>query len=140
MADLHTGGLFNIWQGNFRDILTDSKANDAISDFVARKIRERVKNHAVAEKLIPKKSWVRHTPDPDGNALLRGLQPAKCQIGRHKGNADRADHGHSWMTGISTSVEGRQTRIIARYSGSAPAYRARCEEVAAQGYQQLELA
>ena len=44
------------------------------------------------------------------------------------------------MTGISTSVEGRQTRIIARYSGSAPAYRARCEEVAAQGYQQLELA
>ena len=27
------------------------------------------------------------------------------------------------MTGINTNVEGKQTRIIARYSGSAPAYR-----------------
>ena len=45
---------FGIWQGNFRDILTDPKANDAISDFVARKIRQRVKDPAVAEKLIPK--------------------------------------------------------------------------------------
>ena len=45
---------FGIWQGNFRDILTDPKANDAISEFVARKIRRRVKDQAVAEKLIPK--------------------------------------------------------------------------------------
>jgi cation diffusion facilitator CzcD-associated flavoprotein CzcO len=45
---------FGIWQGNFRDILTDSKANDLISDFVARKIRQRVKDQTVAEKLIPK--------------------------------------------------------------------------------------
>ena len=45
---------FGIWQGNFRDILTDRKANDAITDFVARKIRQRVKDQAVAEKLIPK--------------------------------------------------------------------------------------
>jgi cation diffusion facilitator CzcD-associated flavoprotein CzcO len=45
---------FGIWQGNFRDILTDRKANALISDFVARKIRERVKDPAVAEKLIPK--------------------------------------------------------------------------------------
>ncbi len=45
---------FGIWQGNFRDILVDRKANALISDFVARKIRERVKDQAVAEKLIPK--------------------------------------------------------------------------------------
>jgi cation diffusion facilitator CzcD-associated flavoprotein CzcO len=45
---------FGIWQGNFRDILTDRKANAAISDFVARKIRERVKDPKVAEKLVPK--------------------------------------------------------------------------------------
>ena len=31
-------------------------------------------------------------------------------------------------------------RIIARYSGSAPAYRARCSEVAARGYRELKLA
>ena len=45
---------FGIWQGNFRDILTDRKANATISDFVARKIRQRVKDQALAEKLIPK--------------------------------------------------------------------------------------
>jgi cation diffusion facilitator CzcD-associated flavoprotein CzcO len=45
---------FGIWQGNFRDILTDREANALISEFVARKIRERVKDPAVAEKLIPK--------------------------------------------------------------------------------------
>ena len=45
---------FGIWQGNFRDILIDRKANATISDFVARKIRQRVKNPEVAEKLIPK--------------------------------------------------------------------------------------
>jgi cation diffusion facilitator CzcD-associated flavoprotein CzcO len=46
----------------------------------------------------------------------------------------------SWMTGINRNVEGKQTRIIARYSGSAPAYRARCDEVATNGYQELALA
>jgi len=45
---------FGIWQGNFRDILTDRTANALISDFVERKIRQRVKDPAVAEKLIPK--------------------------------------------------------------------------------------
>jgi cation diffusion facilitator CzcD-associated flavoprotein CzcO len=45
---------FGIWMGNFRDILVDRQANALISDFVARKIRGRVKDPAVAEKLIPK--------------------------------------------------------------------------------------
>jgi cation diffusion facilitator CzcD-associated flavoprotein CzcO len=45
---------FGIWQGNFRDILVDREANTLISDFVARKIRQRVKDPVVAEKLIPK--------------------------------------------------------------------------------------
>lgn len=45
----------------------------------------------------------------------------------------------SWMTGINRNVEGKQTRIVARYSGSAPAYRARCDEVAAKGYVELRL-
>ena len=46
---------------------------------------------------------------------------------------------NSWMTGINRNVEGKQTRIVARYSGSAPAYRARCDEVAAMHYQELAL-
>src|SRR5438093_6836861 len=45
---------FGIWMGNFRDILVDRGANKLISDFVARKIRKRVKDPVVAEKLIPK--------------------------------------------------------------------------------------
>ncbi|HET7155727.1 MAG TPA: NAD(P)/FAD-dependent oxidoreductase, partial [Hyphomicrobiaceae bacterium] len=45
---------FAMWQGNFRDMLTSREANALVSDFVARKIRERVKDPKVAEKLIPK--------------------------------------------------------------------------------------
>ncbi|MSP30331.1 MAG: NAD(P)/FAD-dependent oxidoreductase [Acetobacteraceae bacterium] len=45
---------FGIWMGNFRDILIDEKANAAISEFIAKKIRRRVKDPKVAEKLIPR--------------------------------------------------------------------------------------
>jgi hypothetical protein len=44
------------------------------------------------------------------------------------------------MTGVNTNVDGKQIRIVNRYSGSAPAYRARCNEVAEKGYQELALA
>jgi cation diffusion facilitator CzcD-associated flavoprotein CzcO len=259
---------FGIWQGNFRDILTDPKANDAISDFVARKIRHRVKDQSIAEKLIPKNHGfgTRRVPletkyfevynqpnvvlvdlletpieriTPTGlktsaaeyefdmiiyatgfDAItgsfdridIRGLEGQKLKdkwahgprtylgvqvedfpnmmmlMGPHtalgniprsieynvewvtglirhmrahnltrvdarpEGVASWTDHVkalgvgllsnevNSWMTGINSNVEGKQTRIIARYSGSAPAYRARCNEVAADGYQELALA
>jgi cation diffusion facilitator CzcD-associated flavoprotein CzcO len=45
---------FAKWMGNFRDILIDRAANDTITEFMARKIRARVKDPALAEKLIPK--------------------------------------------------------------------------------------
>lgn len=45
---------FGQWQANFSDMLTDREANALASEFAARKIRERVKDPAVAEKLIPK--------------------------------------------------------------------------------------
>ena len=264
---------FGIWQGNFRDILTDRVANAAVSDFVARKIRQRVKDQAVAEKLIPKNHGfgtrrvpletryyeaynqpnvrlvdITETPieriTPTGIKLaglktsdaeydfdiiiyatgfdaitgsfdridIRGLGGQKLKdkwasgpqtflgvqvegfpnmfmlMGPHTalGNIPRSieynvdwvtglirfmrehnltrvdarpeavaawtDHVkalgegllsnevNSWMTGINTNVEGKQTRIIARYSGSAPAYRARCDAVAAEGYRELLLA
>jgi cation diffusion facilitator CzcD-associated flavoprotein CzcO len=258
---------FGIWQGNFRDILIDRKANATISDFVARKIRQRVKNQAVAEKLIPKNHGfgtrrlpletfyyevynqdnvelvdITETPieriTPEGiktsarefefdiiiyatgfDAItgsfdkidFRGANEARLKdkwrsgpqtylgimvhefpnmmmlMGPHTalGNIPRSieysvdwvtglvrfardnkltlieattagveswtDHVkalgvgllsnevNSWMTGINSNVEGKQTRIIARYSGSAPAYRARCDEVAAKGYDELRL-
>jgi cation diffusion facilitator CzcD-associated flavoprotein CzcO len=258
---------FGIWQGNFRDILIDRKANATISDFVARKIRERVKDQKIAEKLIPRNHGfgtrrlpletfyyevynrdnvelvdITETPieriTPDGiktsereydfdiiiyatgfdaitgsfdkidfrgaaGALLKdkwksgpstylglmvdGFPNMMMLMGPHTalGNIPRSieysvdwvtglmrfardnrltrleatpegvdswtDHVKalgvgllsnevdSWMTGINRNIEGKQTRIIARYSGSAPAYRARCDEVAAQGYKELSL-
>ncbi len=39
--------------GNFRDVMLDEKANETISAFVADKIRSRVHDPEVAEKLIP---------------------------------------------------------------------------------------
>jgi cation diffusion facilitator CzcD-associated flavoprotein CzcO len=259
---------FGIWQGNFRDILTDRKANDAISDFVAKKIRQRVKDAEVVEKLIPRNHGfgtrrvpletryyevynqpnvllvdITETPiervTPKGirtsdadyefdiiiyatgfdavtgsfdridfrgtdgqrlkdkwsggprtylGVLIEGFPNMMMLMGPHTalGNIPRSieynvdwvtglirhacNHGltrveateagvaswtdhvkslgagllsnevNSWMTGVNTNVEGKQIRIIARYSGSAPAYRAQCDEVAAQQYQELALA
>jgi cation diffusion facilitator CzcD-associated flavoprotein CzcO len=259
---------FGIWQGNFRDILTDRAANAAISDFVARKIRERVNDQAVADKLIPKNHGfgtrrvpmetkyyevynqpnvrlvdINETPieriTPQGiktsdaeygfdiiiyatgfdaitgsfdridfrgvdgrtlkdawaggprtylGVMVEGFPNMMMLMGPHTalGNIPRSieynvewvtdlvryarehdlarveataagvaswtDHVRSvgagllsnevdsWMTGVNSNVEGKQTRIIARYSGSAPAYRARCDEAAAGGYRELALA
>jgi cation diffusion facilitator CzcD-associated flavoprotein CzcO len=258
---------FGIWQGNFRDILIDREANATISDFVARKIRRRVKNQAVAERLIPKNHGfgtrrlpletfyyevynqdnvelvdINETPieriTPEGiktsdreyafdiivyatgfdaitgsfdridfrgaggvrlkdkwrngpetylgimvhefpnMLMLMGPHTALGNIPRSieysvdwvtglvrfamekgltrleatpAGVASWTDHVkalgegllsnevNSWMTGINSNVEGKQRRIVARYSGSAPAYRARCDEVAAKGYDELRL-
>ena len=46
----------------------------------------------------------------------------------------------SWMTGINRNVEGKQVRRVIRYSGGHPAFRQRCEAVAAGGYRELSLA
>src|SRR5438067_1742424 len=259
---------FGIWMGNFRDILVDREANKLISDFVARKIRQRVKDPAIAEKLIPKNHGfgtrrvplesgyfevynqsnvklidITETPieriTPTGiktsNAeyefdiiiyatgfdaitgafdridirgvdgvllkdkwkdgpqtflgiLVDGFPNMLMVMGPHAGlgnfpraaeySADWAtglirfarDRGltrieataagavgwtdhviaasegllftevDSWMTGINRNVEGKQVRRIMRYSGGHPAFRERCEAVAADGYRDLALA
>jgi cation diffusion facilitator CzcD-associated flavoprotein CzcO len=264
---LYNNRGFGMWQVIFRDILVDREANALVSDFVARKIRQRVKDQAVAEKLIPKNHGfgtrrvpletkyyevynqpnvklvdINETPieriTPTGiktsdaeyefdiiiyatgfdaitgafdridfrgagglklkdkwkggpqtylGMLVEGFPNMMMQMGPHtalgniprsieysvdwvtdllrhalahqvtrieatsEGVASWTDHVKalgvgllsneidSWMTGINRNVEGKQTRIIARYSGSAPAYRARCDEVAAKGYDELRL-
>jgi cation diffusion facilitator CzcD-associated flavoprotein CzcO len=45
---------FSKWLGVFRDVLSDLAANETFAEFVRNKIRERVKNPQVAEKLIPR--------------------------------------------------------------------------------------
>ncbi len=258
---------FGIWVGNFKDILTDRAANAAISDFMARKIRSRVKDPAVAEKLIPKNHGFgtrrvpletryyevynqpnvtlvdlvetpieRITPGGiattageqafdmivyatgfdaltgafdridiagrDGRRLkekwrtgaetfagmaVEGFPNLLMLLGPHAvlGNIPRSieyavdwvsdllahakSHGltrieatpegvaawmrtvresavgllsnevSSWFTGVNTNVEGKGERRLSRYSGSAPAYRAWCDRVAAEGYRDMAL-
>jgi cation diffusion facilitator CzcD-associated flavoprotein CzcO len=45
---------FGIWLSNFREIFMDEAANAEISAYIAERIRRRVKDPAVAEKLIPR--------------------------------------------------------------------------------------
>ncbi|KAL4866559.1 hypothetical protein BDV12DRAFT_187328 [Aspergillus spectabilis] len=42
------------WVGNFRDIFTNQEANDLYNEWMSNKIRARVNDPAIAEKLIPK--------------------------------------------------------------------------------------
>ncbi|TXL69706.1 NAD(P)/FAD-dependent oxidoreductase [Vineibacter terrae] len=45
---------FAIWLANFREIFMDEKANAEFSEYIAERIRQRVKDPKVAEKLIPR--------------------------------------------------------------------------------------
>ena len=45
---------FGIWIGNFRDVLSDEAANATLTDFITRKIRARVNDPRIADKLIPR--------------------------------------------------------------------------------------
>ncbi len=45
---------FGIWLSNFREIFTDEVANAEFSEYIAERIRQRVKDPLLAEKLIPK--------------------------------------------------------------------------------------
>ncbi|HQT77546.1 MAG TPA: NAD(P)/FAD-dependent oxidoreductase [Rhodopila sp.] len=265
---LYASPGFGIWVGNFKDMLTNREANAAISEFVANKIRQRVKDPVVAEKLIPKnhgfgtrrvpmetryyevynqdnvklvdinetpieritptgiktsdadyafdiiiyatgfdaitgsfdridirgtdgqklKDRWRHGPETYLGVMVNGFPNMMMLMGPHMalGNIPRSiehnvdwvtglmrfahdnrinrieatadevkawtDHVkalgdglltfevNSWMTGVNTNVEGKQVRIINRYAGSAPDYRARCDAVAASGYRELALA
>ena len=51
---LYASPGFGVWQGNFRDMLTDRAANALASEFIANKIRQRVRDPVVAERLIPR--------------------------------------------------------------------------------------
>jgi cyclohexanone monooxygenase len=49
-------GGFSLWLGSYDDILFDLEANTTVADFVRSKIRERVSDPAIADKLCPPKS------------------------------------------------------------------------------------
>ena len=54
LEELYYQPGYAIWVGHYADMMTSADANRVISDFIAKKIRQRVKDPKVAEKLIPK--------------------------------------------------------------------------------------
>ncbi|BBX04960.1 cyclohexanone monooxygenase [Mycolicibacterium moriokaense] len=63
----------NLWRqggvrfanGSFRDLVTDEEANRTVSDFIREKIRQTVKDPALAEKLIPQHPFMSRRPIVD---------------------------------------------------------------------------
>ena len=51
--ELYNSPGFGVWLGNFRDVLVEEEANEEFTKFIADKIRLRVDDPAIAEKLIP---------------------------------------------------------------------------------------
>lgn len=52
--ELYASPGFGVWIGNFAEVLTDPEVNAEYSAFIADKIRQRVSDPDLAEKLIPK--------------------------------------------------------------------------------------
>lgn len=52
--ELYQGPGFRLWLGNYKDYLENEEANVAVTEFVKKKIRERVKDPVIAEKLTPR--------------------------------------------------------------------------------------
>ena len=75
-----------------------------------------------------KQTWAEATPEAVAEWNEFVVEKAKGSL---------ASEVDSWMTGINLNVEGKQTRTVVRYAGTAPEYRARCDEVAVGGYNEL---
>jgi hypothetical protein len=59
-------------------------------------------------------------------------------IVREKAKGLLSNEIDSWMTGVNKNI-GKTQRTIARYSGSAPDYRAWCDRIAKNGYKEVAL-
>ena len=103
---------FGIWLQNFREIFTDEDANEEFSAYVADRIRERVKDPATAEKLIPRDHGFGVQRVPLETELPRSLQPRQRASRGHQRNADRARHriGPSHHRARPTSWTSSSTR------------------------------
>ena len=52
--ELYATPGFPMWLSNYKEILVDEEANALVTEFVAKKIRQRVHDPWTADKLIPK--------------------------------------------------------------------------------------
>ena len=53
LEELWAEGSLSMWIGGFRELFTDADVNEEISKFVRAKIRARINDPAVADKLVP---------------------------------------------------------------------------------------
>jgi cation diffusion facilitator CzcD-associated flavoprotein CzcO len=74
---------FGIWQGNFRDILVGPPRQRADLGFRCAQNPPACQGSVGGREAYPEKSWLRHPPSAARDPLLRGLQPAQRQTGRH---------------------------------------------------------
>src|SRR5262249_61723274 len=72
---------FGIWMGNFRDILIDRDANATITEFMARKIRSRVKDPKVAQRLVPTNHGFGTRRGPPESGHHKGFNPPNPRPG-----------------------------------------------------------
>ena len=88
---------FGIWLANFREIFIDETANAEFSEYIAERIRARVKDPTVAEKLIPKDHGFGIQRVPMETHYYEAYNKPQRAPRRHPGDADRAHHadGHS---------------------------------------------
>ena len=54
LEEIWADGSLSFWVGGFQEMFFDESVNDEISEFAREKIRARITNPAVAEKLVPK--------------------------------------------------------------------------------------
>ena len=88
---LYAAPGFGIWLGNFRDMLTDRDGQRAdLATSSPRKIRQRVKDPKVAEKLIPKNHGFGTRRVPLETRYYEVYNQPNVRAGRHQGDADRA--------------------------------------------------
>ena len=83
---------FGIWLANFRDIFMDEEANAELSEFIADKIRSRVHDPVVAEKLIPKDHGFGVQRVPMETGYYEAYNRDNVHLVDLQRDADRADH------------------------------------------------
>ena len=89
---LYASPGFEIWMGNFRDMLIDRAANTLFSEFVAEQDPPASEGPGGRGEADPEGPRLRHAPRSAGDPLLRGLQSAERRAGQYPRHPDRADH------------------------------------------------
>ena len=74
---------YGFWLANYQDIAVNRESCSLVSEFVAKKIRQRIKDPKVADKLIPKDHFYGTRRVPLENNYDAGLQSAECDAGRY---------------------------------------------------------